>query len=606
MMSLPDLLNRVRGLPDGADLRAYLRYLSRHPFDAVTRRPALTGTTPPYLEGLQHRPTPLKWMPPSDRRAIAEHDERAGVPRPNVDWNRSFLDPEDLSALHRFAWLLPWLLSNAASGRHRMELQTYVVTLALAWRQAFPQPSAHEAWQSYTISERLANWFWAGVVCGWPLNADGELAASIQIQADHLCQHLEYHGEILTGNHLSNNGRALYLTGIACGCSEWADAGRAILVNESRRLFDEDGFLREGSSHYQLLVTKNYSEALWLAQQCGDDEAVRTLSPVVNHLARASAFFLLTNEDGVLDIPRIGDISPDCTPGWLLGVPFVAGALTGTSLPRPGSSQAGWHLLFPQLTTGDRVADGEVAHARAEAPRSTREWARLDACEPWTVMAHVNPRGYPFRPGHAHQDSGGFVAYHGGEPVVLDAGRRRYTLEPENEWGKRAPGHSIAMVDTLDPAPEWHWAFARNFLAEHAGALPLMTVDGRDLTISHGGFARRSAVGHYSRTITAVDAQTLRVHDRIEGSATHRVQVVFHLAGAPAPGARLVVAGARRRCELSMPDGLAITTTCGGPGEQTYGWGCAEYGTAYPLTSVVASGAVVLPWSGITTLRVSP
>ena len=171
MTSLPDLLSRVRGLPAAADLRAYLRYLARHPFDAVTRRPVLTGALPPYLEGFPHRPTPLEWVPPSDGLAVAQRGELAVAPHPNVDWDRSFQDREDLAALHRFTWLLPWLVSSAAARHARPTLRTEVLKLAQAWRTAHPQPSTHEAWQPYTVSERLANWFW-GALCGSVLHAD--------------------------------------------------------------------------------------------------------------------------------------------------------------------------------------------------------------------------------------------------------------------------------------------------------------------------------------------------------------------------------------------------------------------------------------------------
>ena len=48
------------------------------------------------------------------------------------------------------------------------------------------------------------------------------------------------------------------------GIDEWADTGADILLAEGRRLFGPSGMLREGSSHYHVLVTKWFVEC-WLA-----------------------------------------------------------------------------------------------------------------------------------------------------------------------------------------------------------------------------------------------------------------------------------------------------------------------------------------------------
>ena len=73
--------------------------------------------------------------------------------------------------------------------------------------------------------------------------------------------HLEYFIENNTGNHLANNGRGLFLGGLELSLDQWADVGGRILIEEGRRIFTSNGLLREGSSHYHLLVTRWYASA---------------------------------------------------------------------------------------------------------------------------------------------------------------------------------------------------------------------------------------------------------------------------------------------------------------------------------------------------------
>ena len=49
-----------------------------------------------------------------------------------------------------------------------------------------------------------------------------------------------------------------------------------IIKNETDRLLD-NGVLNEGSTHYQLLVTKNYLEIIWVAHKTKDKDLINWL-----------------------------------------------------------------------------------------------------------------------------------------------------------------------------------------------------------------------------------------------------------------------------------------------------------------------------------------
>ena len=66
----------------------------------------------------------------------------------------------------------------------------------------------------------------------------------------------EYHGDLNTNNHILNNARALILAGSFLDSQCLFDAGCWIFTNQFDKHINSDGVLREGSSHYQYVVTR--------------------------------------------------------------------------------------------------------------------------------------------------------------------------------------------------------------------------------------------------------------------------------------------------------------------------------------------------------------
>jgi hypothetical protein len=601
MRSLRTLVGQVRR---DIDLRAYLAELPLHPrrWGALRRGRAAQGR-PPYLATVPNerklsfspsRPL-LAWgegPAPSRPSRIPLASRFLEIPAASpFPWDASFEDYEDAAALHRFAWLLPEVLSWSRSGTSRMEAWEQFRALALGWATKHPTPGLTAAWHAYTASERLCNWTLTALALGESLREDDELWSSIRIQGEHLRLNLEYHGERLTGNHLSNNGRALYLCGLACDESAWAAEGREILLHELERLFLDPRFLREGASHYQFLVARNFCEALWAARTAGDRATEAALSPAVARMAEGCRFFLVRTPLEKWTIPLIGDISPDCPPDWLTGVPWVASALSGAAPPPGIPPERGWHELFPALT---RITSAETPRLPPSAA-----WGRVDLRD-WTLMAHVNPDGFPYYPGHAHQDTGAFVAYYRGAEVVVDAARRRYLDDESGRWGASCWAHSLLSVDRLDPAPNWRNIYPADFIERRAGRKPGLEARGDGVTIIHGGFRRSSGVGEYKRSISILDDASLAVSDEIEGTGRHRVDLVFHFAGrASMMDGVVAVEGDGWRGRLTLPQEFADISIWNAPQDsESFGWRADRYGGKLPAAAIVAGAEIPLPWRG--------
>jgi Heparinase II/III-like protein len=578
------LLAKVREFGADSDIRAYLAYVSARPHLWRLRRPDLTSRQPEYLTNVVSEstrfspPSPAKWG--SRRMEPREDDLRlagatlSAVSLEALPWNCHFEDIEDEASLHRFSWMLPWMADCLERGFSAASVWKRVETAIANWIDAHPQVTETEAWQSYTLSERIANWILGAIAAGsMPLS--DRIVGSVVSQAEHLKQHLEYYGPRLTGNHLSNNGRALYAAGIVSGHSDLAAAGRDILIQEEKRLFSESGFLREGSSHYQFLVTRNFDEILFLARASGDESFERALTARVQRMRDACAFFLVRGGQQCR-LPLIGDISPDCSPEWLLGI--------------ASDTPSGWRSLFPEAGgRGNRSPDSE-------------EWSRLDVGE-WLVFAHVNPTGFPLTPGHAHHDTGSLSIFWQGEPVVLDCGRYHYVNDAVGRFGQNAGSHSILTVDGLNPEPRAYWFLSDEYVRNRSGGSPMLSADATAIRISHRGYERSPGVGLHSRDIV-IDGEVLTVSDLVEGKGWHRVSLIFHLPNAKVHDRSIEVRAGDRMMTLDLPSDLVDRKLITSSAQQTYGWTCPRYGDRVPITTVVAEARVRFPWRGTSILRI--
>lgn len=567
------------------DVRTYVRYAALRPRLWRPQRPDLTPHGIEYPDDAGDlplrftAPRPLEWF--SLITASAEADLRLASTTLKaarfdaLPWRMHFEDLENESSLHRFAWLLPWMLEQRRQGTSASSLWERAAAAMRDWIRAHPGPTASEAWQSYTLSERLVNWIIATLALGsFPPGED--VMASITTQAEHLSGSLEHYGPLFTGNHLSNNGRALYFAGIVAERLDLASVGRVILRHERARLFSRNGFLREGSAHYQFLVTRNYAEVLWLAETCGDVAFRDELRVTLPKLRGACEFFLV--QGAKPRIPLIGDLSPDCTPEWLLGV--------------ASEVREGWREFFPE------------AGWAAQHVSETSEWARVDSGG-WAVIAHVNPRGAPLVPSHAHHDTGGITAFLDGEPVIVDCGRKHYMDDAVGRFGLSGWAHSLLMVDGLNPEPRDRWFLARDFLQRRIGARPEIVAADRTIRITHHGYQRSPGVGVCSREV-AVTNDELCVVDSVAGSGFHRLALVFHLPNGTARGSSVEFRAGDKTITLQLPADLRRVRAVTASDDGTFGWATPRYGKQIPVTSVIAEARVRLPWRGASTFRIHP
>ena len=529
-MLLQTILRKTRQLGGDPVLRAWLagRAFGRWPGE-----PAFTAHRPPYLDGL---------LPLTDEQPVADFNALSNAPpsspitlslagaeievAPGGEealFKRPFDDVETLLSLHRFAWMTA--VDNIDPA--------WVQALWSAWRKAFGAPSDDWAWHPYTAGERASNILTFAHTHGLP----GPLGDTLNVLAAHapvIAARLEYFGDHHTSNHLANNGRGLYFLGCALGMEKSAAMGLRILLEEAQRIITASGMLREGSSHYHLLVLRLYENVAACAGPGAGE-----LQAIANTMRKAAAALVLPG-----GLPLIGDISPDITPDRLLG---------DLALQAPETM----------------IADG---------------WLRFNN-GPWSGLWHAASGGFSQMPGHGHQDMGSFELHYEKEPVIVDAGRGAYGETGEAALYRSAGVHNGLSIDGCDPYPPNRPYYDETFRRYIAGPEPELRTTPSGVSLRY----RLNKIGDHFRQWHFAGDQ-LTINDDLAGSGGHNIarRLVSPLA-AEINGDSVVLKGRSGSYRVTCDGTMAVLqpVTCW----RAYGCGAAG-------NLIVFSARETLPFKG--------
>lgn len=502
-------------------------------------------------------------------------------------WAARFEDPEDEFSAHRFGWALPML----AEARARRD----VLALANAWMDAHRIEANAPGCDSYSLAERIVHWVY--VLCA--LTPQERTAArplverivqSLSVQADLLRSRLEFRGEA-TNNHLINDGRALYLAAVLLGRAPLADVGRQLLAFGAEQMF-VSGFLREGSTHYQLLLCRSYTEVLLAARAARDTQFADAATEWVTAMLRALC--VLPRRAG---IPLIGDASPDFVPAYHLDVAAVAEWAVGAPFVR---STRGWAGLFAGGQPIESCDEESVGHAEALPDAG---YYRLKHAR-WDLFAYVNPIGHVPQWSHGHADVGSFVADFNDAPLFVDGGRSTYRPTPLGRYGRSVRSHNALSIDRHEPCVVHGLNGLVPMLRSSYYARPPRverTCSARPLylRIEHHGFTRVARGLVAIRTVVLDDAN-LQIVDDLCGSGRHDVEVFFHLH----PSVTVSVESAQV-ATCAMPGGARVALRANGVALRAHvrgqhspepaGWYADAYGSVVPCSTLIFGGAVELP-----------
>lgn len=445
-----------------------------------------------------------------------------------IKWDHYFEDYEDSASLHRWNWLLTRLTEN----HDDPDLADWGRFHIYDWiDQHIDGPRDPVIWGAYTTGERICNLLIFLEVLG--IKHDPYMRYALCIMASHVFHNLEYFGREDTFNHVINNARALYFAGQYLGIGTYSEAARKILKNELPKLITDDGFLREGSSHYQFLFTRWILEILYVARRFQDSAVLSLVSGHAVNLIKRCRFFLVFNESkSRWEFPLFGDISPDFSPDWLITLPWSDLAL---SLYNPGDEanlpeRSGWALLFRDNNSAEHKPQGNKdKQPGAVQTYSSGGWYRFDYRET-TLFLHAEPDGITRYPGHFHSDSASFSLYRAGSPVIMDTGRMHYMKDAIGKYGLSAAAHNTVRVDGLDPFPNRRYF---RLLQSVCGKPAVSWSNEGDyicIEISLKGFQRVHNDSIVFKRVFELHSSFLSIEDSFTGSANHLVENFFHFA----------------------------------------------------------------------------
>ena len=563
---LSSLIRKIRQLRGDPVLRQWLvgRALGRWPGE-----PAFTPHKPPYLDGLLTlaSETPscdFQELPGAEPSAplildLAGQTLEVEPGQETALFERHFDDTETLLALHRFAWMADQ--GGAVD-------PAWVQALWQAWLEKFAEPSHDWPWHPYTAAERAINILNFARRHGLP----GDQQKTLRCLAGHaplIAERLEYFGDHHSSNHLANNGRGLFILGLTLGLEKAARVGEAILLAEAERIISPSGILREGSSHYHLLVTRNYLEA-WLCARRHDQASVQVLKDVASKLLAAASIFDMPGGFSV-----VGDISPDCPPAYLTSI------LSG--------SNDGW---LGTLDDEERVAFLALRDVYRKAPSKTINdgWVSGQFAN-WCGLWHADPEGWSHMPGHGHQDIGSFDLNYGNEAVIIDPGRGAYGETGGAARYRAGEMHNALQVDGADPFPAnkpyYDERFRRKISRE---GLKLRKTE-TGIGVRHHGFSRLKGVGAHERT-WHFDGGRVVVSDALEGSGKHTQTrtLITPLEVSPA-GKDFILSGANSRFRISCADSNVTARVV-----PITRW--LAYAKGVPASALIFTSSDALPFSG--------
>ena len=225
----------------------------------------------------------------------------------------SFQDPEDYESLHRFIWIRYYLSKEKINPEEVQKIESLIVYWCKSSFDNDERLKDKLIWEPYTVSERIINiiFFYNKIEKDVPII----VLSQLDKMAKHLIRNLEFYNSSY-GNHLINNFRGILFYAIIFKNEKLMNTFSK-LMKEYLDDFIEDGFTKDFSSHYQLLVYFWLYDLSELANKQSQKEIAELINQYMKPLYEKSMFFYSKKSK---HFSLFGDISPDLPPKYLISL----------------------------------------------------------------------------------------------------------------------------------------------------------------------------------------------------------------------------------------------------------------------------------------------
>lgn len=300
-------------------------------------------------------------------------------------------------------------------------------------------------WESYSTSERISS---LAIILSLKQNPqatikfidDNELIKQfLQNSVLHLSNNLEYFSSDITFNHVLNDLKGILTAGILLNDIYIVNKTAELITKELDEILDNNGMLREGSSHYQFIITRWLIELNFLINSFSFNAINPVLLKYSIKALNAARLFLVKNSKNEVVIPLFGDVSPDFDPEWLLQYFQFISCIEKQSTLK-------WHY-------GNQILSKFCSLTNYE-PKSLNDnntynsYTRIDKKD-WTIFVKHQVTSENYFPNHSHDDYGSFVLFYKNSCIVSDLGRKNYLMNPFSDSYCQVDSHNTISLNGL-------------------------------------------------------------------------------------------------------------------------------------------------------------
>jgi hypothetical protein len=443
-------------------------------------------------------------------------------------WNQfitsEIKDPEVLCSAARWYWLI---YDSEIMKRNSAE---DIVRLSKHWIRSFGYEESALEWEAYNASERITSFTNAMLMqvsyreLIQIIKEDIEVSSFLQHSIFHLSRHLEYYPGGVTYNHVVNNLKGILTAAMLLEDEKLLNETADLFVVEADILLIEDGFIREGSSHYQLIVTRWFIELELLCELSGRNKLKVRLETLTKKMIQRCLFYFVWNEESKsLTLPLICDLSPDFDPDWM--VDYFSDLFVSPYESKIRGSY-GWRFL---KTLGYNQIK---RHFRTDSIHQSESITRLDIKD-WTLFVRHQAHDGNFFPNHAHDDYSSFILFFKGAEIISDPGRLNYLDMDSSLNYVQAMSHNVITVNELSiQTSEWKRHLLPFFYKKNGALHSTHTEEGETIITLRANSLSRVAncdITDYERRITMTGSR-LTIEDYLQGTGDCVVggQIIFN------------------------------------------------------------------------------
>jgi heparinase II/III-like protein len=400
---------------------------------------------------------------------------------------------------------------------------------------------------SLEIAFRSISWLWALHFFAESPALSPDLLTRITkffyLNASHLETYLSTY--FSPNTHLTGEALGLFYLGLMLpefkSAARWRDLGLAILVSQLGRHVQPDGVYFEQSTYYHRYTSDFYLHLAIMLRRNGlawPPELERKLKLLLDHLLHVSrpdgTTPFLGDDDGgrliFLDQRPQNDFRSLLATGAVLfnrsDYKFVAGEAAEETL---------WLLGVEGVRTFDQIVSQPPENQSVAFPDGGYYVMRDD----WSSTANYllfdcGPHGTA-NCGHAHADALAIELAAQGQTILVDPGTFTYTGDRQmRDWFRSSIAHNTLTIDRQSSslaAGPFSWK-------TRTACEPLAWIDHQHFTYvsgRHDGYKLLAKPGIHTRSILFVKHGYWIMHDEVELSGKHDVELWFHFETGVAP-----------------------------------------------------------------------